>query len=481
MMPVLAGPRLAVSRRVAVIIAFHRRHIAAAVAVEVIGAPCGSHGAQRLSQAIHQCAGETAFRRGQCDLIILTEIDLTDRASRGIYPCKSCNLSVVWHQIAMTLQDLPGFGTMEAASGAIFDAVTTIVMGLPARGGLLLLHGSNPYPGVHRSGAWFCADRFSLPDKDRTADGLTRPLQSSPVRHPQQEQKMTVMDIIEKNMVYTLLRDTLYAYIQDEALTRGAAISYYTVTSLGPVLVIVVAIAGMAFGQEAAQGAIVQQLAGLTGQESAQLAQSTLKGAAGLSSGLIAGAVGLIALLVTASGVFVEMQTALNVIWRAEPKGDTITRMIRARAASLGLVATLGFLLLVSLVISAILSAIGAYIDRVIPFGHVILRIIYLAVSFSLIATMFAAIYKVLPDSDIAWQDVRLGAIVTAILFTIGKYLISLYIGSSTIVTSYGAAASVIVMLLWLYYSAQIFLIGAEFTKVYALRRGSRSGQAAPS
>src|SRR4051794_4046594 len=187
------------------------------------------------------------------------------------------------------------------------------------------------------------------------------------------------------------------------------------------------------------------------------------------------------ALLVTASGVFVEMQTALNVIWCAQPKGDTITRVIRARAASLGLVATLGFMLLVSLVISAMLSAIGSYIDRVIPFGHVILRIIYLAVSFALVSAMFAAIYKVLPDRDIAWRDVRLGAIVSAALFTIGKYLISLYIGSSAIVTSYGAAASVIVMLIWLYYSAQIFLVGAVFTKVYAMRRGSRTGQASPS
>jgi len=292
---------------------------------------------------------------------------------------------------------------------------------------------------------------------------------------------MTVMDIINKNTVYTLLRDTIYAYIQDEALTRGAAVAYYTVTSLGPILVIVVAVAGLAFGQDAAQGAIVQQLTGLMGQQSAELVQSALRGASGLSSGLLAGAVGLIALLVTASGVFVEMQTALNVIWRAQPKGDTITRMIRARAASLGLVATLGFLLLVSLVISAILSAIGSYIDRVIPFGHVILRIIYLAVSFALVAAMFAAIYKVLPDRDIAWRDVRLGAIVSAALFTIGKYLISLYIGSSAIVTSYGAAASVIVMLIWLYYSAQIFLVGAVFTKVYAMRRGSRTGQASPS
>jgi membrane protein len=292
---------------------------------------------------------------------------------------------------------------------------------------------------------------------------------------------MTMMEVISKNGVYTLLRDTVYAYVEDEALTRGAAISYYTVTSLGPILVIVVAIAGLAFGKEAAQGAIVQQLSGLMGQQSAELIQSALKGASGLSSGILAGAVGLAALLVTASGVFVEMQTALNVIWRAQPEGGAVTRVIRARATSLGLVAALGFLLLVSLVVSTLLSAIGRYVDNMIPFGHLILRIIYLTVSFALIAAMFAAIYKILPDRDIAWRDVRHGAIATTILFTIGKYLISLYIGSSAIATSYGAAASVIVMLLWLYYSAQIFLIGAEFTKVFALRRGSRSGHGSTS
>ncbi|PPQ30175.1 ribonuclease BN [Rhodopila globiformis] len=287
------------------------------------------------------------------------------------------------------------------------------------------------------------------------------------------------MDSLGKNRVYTILRDTIYAYVEDEDLTRGAAISYYTVTSLGPILVIVVAIAGLAFGRDAAQGAIVHQLTGLIGRQSAELIESALKGAANFSSGILAGAIGLVALIVTASGVFVEMQTALNVIWRAQPKGDTVTRMIKARAASLGLVATLGFLLLVSLIISAVLTAVGNTIDTVIPFGHALLRIAYMAVSFGLIAVMFAAIYKVLPDCDISWHDVRIGAVVTALLFTIGKYLIGLYIGSSAIVTSYGAAASVIVLLIWLYYSAQIFLLGAEFTKVFAAHRGKRIGQAA--
>src|SRR4051812_20644088 len=195
--------------------------------------------------------------------------------------------------------------------------------------------------------------------------------------------------------IYQILRDTVIAYIEDEALTRGAAIAYYTVTSLGPVLVIVVAVAGVAFGQQAAQGAIVEQLGGLMGQQSAELLQTALKSAAGISSGIIAGAIGLAALLITASGVFLEMQTALNVIWRIQPTGDVVTRLVRARAESLGLVAALGFLLLVSLIISAGLNAVGGYINRAIPFGHVFLQILNTVVSLGLIAVMFAAIYKV--------------------------------------------------------------------------------------
>ena len=272
--------------------------------------------------------------------------------------------------------------------------------------------------------------------------------------------------------LYGLLRDTVYAYIKDEALTRGAAISYYTVTSLGPVLVIVVAIAGLAFGREAAQGAVVQELGGLMGEQGASLVQTALQGAAGLSSGLLAGTLGFCALLITASGVFIEMQTALNVIWEVPPKGDIVTRMIRARAASLGLVASFGFLLLVSLLTSTLLTALGGYIDRFIPFGAVILRITNMVVSFIMIAVMFGAIYKVLPDRDLEWRDVWRGAITTTALFSVGKYLIGLYIGSSTITTSYGAAASLIVVLLWVYYSAQIFLLGAEFTKVCAIWSG---------
>jgi membrane protein len=271
-----------------------------------------------------------------------------------------------------------------------------------------------------------------------------------------------------------MLRDTILAFIDDEALSRGASIAFYTVTSIAPVLFIVIAIAGLAFGEDAARGAIVGQLSGLMGKQSAELLQNAIRSASGTSSGIIATLIGLVILLVTASGVFGEMQTALNAIWKAEPTGTTVSRLIRARIVSLGLVAALGFLLLVSLAISALLAGLGFYVNRFLPFGAQILELINFAISFALIAVLFAAIYKVLPDRDLEWHDVSVGAVATALLFTIGKYLIGLYVGSSMVATTYGAAGALIVILLWIYYSAQIFLLGAEFTKIYAAYHASR-------
>jgi membrane protein len=184
--------------------------------------------------------------------------------------------------------------------------------------------------------------------------------------------------------------------------------------------------------------------------------------------------VGIGILLVTASGVFGEMQAALNAIWKAKPQGATVSRLIRARIASLGLVAALGFLLMVSLVVSTALTALGNYLDLILPFGKFILTTLNGIVSLILISFLFAAIYKVLPDRQLEWRDVATGAVVTALLFTIGKALISWYIGSSAVASSFGAAGGLIVLLLWVYYSAQTFLLGAEFTKVFAERHGSK-------
>src|SRR5207302_1516684 len=206
----------------------------------------------------------------------------------------------------------------------------------------------------------------------------------------------------------------------------------------------------------------------------ASLFKPRAKLVSGTSSGIMATIIGIITLIVTASGVFGEMQTSLNAIWKAKPQGTTVSRLIRARAASLGLVAALGFLLMVSLVVSTALTAFGNYLDSVLPFGKVILTVLNVVVSLMLISFLFATIYKVLPDRSLEWGDVLVGAVVTAVLFTVGKSLISWYIGSSAVASSFGAAGALIVLLLWVYYSAQIFLLGAEFTKVYANQHGSK-------
>ena len=276
---------------------------------------------------------------------------------------------------------------------------------------------------------------------------------------------------------WPLLKKTGSEFMADNALSRGAAIAYYTIFSLGPVLLIVVAMIGLFLGRDAAQGQIVGELSGMMGQQSADAIQSMIASADKTGASAWATAIGVVTLLVTASGVFSEMQSSLNAIWKADPSKHhgTVSRMVRARAASLGLVMTLGFLLLVSFVISAGLAALSRFIESALPGGHLLFTAINLAISFLLVAAMFAAIYKVLPDRDVTWRDVGIGAMATSALFTLGKFLISLYIGSTGAASSYGAAGALIVILLWIYYSAQIFLFGAEFTKVYAETFGSRS------
>jgi membrane protein len=275
--------------------------------------------------------------------------------------------------------------------------------------------------------------------------------------------------------MWKLLRNTVLSFIEDEALSRGAAIAFYTVTSIAPILLIVVAIAGFVFGRAAAQGAITAQLSGLMGQQTADILQSAVANSANTSSGTLATILGLIAVIVTASGVFGEMQSALNAIWKAKPEGTTVSRLIKARAVSLGLVASLGFLLIVSLAVSAAITALGDYLNGVLPFGKAIAAAMNTVISIALLSVLFAAIYKILPDTPIAWGDVLVGSVATAVLFTTGKSLIGWYIGSSAVGSTYGAAGALIVLLLWVYYSAQIFLLGAEFTKAYASRRGSRA------
>ena len=280
---------------------------------------------------------------------------------------------------------------------------------------------------------------------------------------------------------WLMLKETVVSFIDDDALSRGASMAFYAVTSLAPILLIVVAIAGLVFGEDAARNALAAQFQGLMGQQSAELLQGAISNAGQKSSGILATIIGIITLLVTASGVFGEMQAALNAIWKVDAKGTSLSRLIRARAASLGLVAALGFLLLVSLSISAAVSTLGGYLNATLPFGALILSALNTLISFMLIAVLFAAIYKVLPDRKLEWRDVIIGAIATSLLFTIGKSLIGWYLGSAAVASSYGAAGALLIVLLWIYYSSQIFLLGAEFTKVYANRHGSQQNPPAPA
>jgi membrane protein len=225
---------------------------------------------------------------------------------------------------------------------------------------------------------------------------------------------------------WQILKFTGNGYIEDNCLSRGAAIAYYTVFSLAPVLIIVIAIAGFVFGADAARGALLDEIGSLMGRQGGEAVQTMIASANNQNRNGWAGAIGLITLLVTASGVFSELQAALNAIWRTKPRMGTLSRLVRARLASLGLVMTLGFLLLVSLVVSTALSAIGPWLEGIFPGAQLLIRVVSFIVSLGLIALLFAVIYKVLPDTSLAWRDVIAGAIATAILFDIGRFLIRL-------------------------------------------------------
>lgn len=275
---------------------------------------------------------------------------------------------------------------------------------------------------------------------------------------------------------WRLLRDTVEAFIADDALSRGASIAYYTIFSIAPVLLVVVAIAGSVFGRDAAEGAIVQQLSGLMGHDTAVALQGMIKSAAAPRDSLWATLIGIAAIIVTVTGVFSQIQSSLNAVWKIQSHDSAISRLVRARLVSLGLVATAGFLLTVSLAASAGLAAVSDWLKVLYPAATTLMHLVDIAMSALLIGGLFAAIYKVLPDTDVTWRDVGIGALVTTLLFEAGKYLIAFYIGQSNVASTYGAAGALIILLLWIYYSAQIFLFGAEFTYAFAHRFGSKSG-----
>ncbi|HJQ83928.1 MAG TPA: YihY/virulence factor BrkB family protein [Candidatus Binatia bacterium] len=276
-------------------------------------------------------------------------------------------------------------------------------------------------------------------------------------------------------MGWGLVREAFGDWSEDKAPRLGAALAYYTVFSIAPLLLIVIAIAGMVFGPEAARGQIVAQLETLIGPDAARAVQEMLANAQRPSAGIVATVVGVVTLLLGASGVFGQLQDALNTVWEVEPKpGRGIMGIVRDRFLSLTMVLGTGFLLLVSLVLSAVVASAGEVLRGLGPGLEAVGHVVELVISFGVVTLLFAGIFKYLPDVQIAWRDVWIGAVVTAFLFVVGKVAIGLYLGHASIASAYGAAGSLVVLLVWVYYSAQILLFGAELTQVYANRSGKR-------
>jgi membrane protein len=260
-------------------------------------------------------------------------------------------------------------------------------------------------------------------------------------------------------------------YFSDQVPRLAAALSYYTVFSIAPLLIIATAIAGLIFGREAAQGQIVDQIGGLVGKDGAEAIENLVKGASREGSGILATVIGFGVLAVGASGVFGELQTSLNQIWGVKAKaGSGILALLRARFLSFSMVLGTGFLLLVSLLISAGLAALGAWLGARWPEAKVAVHWLNVGISFTVVAVLFGLIYRFLPDVRLRWRHVAIGACATAAMFTLGKWLIGLYLGRTAAGSAAGAVGSLVVLLIWIYYSSQVFFIGAEFTKVFAAR-----------
>ncbi len=274
--------------------------------------------------------------------------------------------------------------------------------------------------------------------------------------------------------VYVVLTQSMNAWIDHRASSKGAALAFYTLFSMAPILILAIAAAGYLFGDKAAEGEIIAQVEGLVGRNGAQAIQALLAGARDPSSGLAATLVASVLLLVGATSVFVELKGSLDELWGVQPpKGLAVVVFLRTYLHSFGLVLVLAFLLLVSLVLSAALAVLERYAGGIWSSSYGVLEFLASLISFGAIACLFAVIYKFLPDAPLSWRDVWIGAAFTAGMFSLGKYVIGLYLGSSGVASSFGAAGSLVALLLWVYYSAQIFFLGAEFTRQYAIGFGS--------
>ncbi|OYE03567.1 YihY/virulence factor BrkB family protein [Nostoc sp. 'Peltigera membranacea cyanobiont' 232] len=274
--------------------------------------------------------------------------------------------------------------------------------------------------------------------------------------------------------IWKLFQETFKEWSDDKASRLAAALAYYTIFSIAPLLIIVIAIAGAVFGEEAARGQIVGQIQGLVGIEGAKFLESAIQNANQPKTGAIASIISVVVLLVGATGLFTELQDAMNTIWEVKPKpGRGVTNIIRLRVLSFAMVIGIGFLLLVSLVISTALTTLVTFFSNLLPGVDFLWQLVNFILSFAITTVLFGLIFKVLPDVEIAWSDVLVGASLTSVLFSIGRFLLGQYLGNGSFGSAYGAAGSLVVILAWVNYAAQILFFGAEFTQVYARRYGS--------
>ena len=280
---------------------------------------------------------------------------------------------------------------------------------------------------------------------------------------------------MQRKSIWQFLKTTINEWVEAEPFQLAAALSYYTLFSLAPLLLIAIGVAGFVFGREAAQNQIVETLQGMIGQDSAKAVQEMIQASSEKpKTGMLSTIIGFVALLFGAGGVVGQLQTSLNKMWEVTPKpGQGIWGFLRQRFFSFAMVLAIGFLLLVSLVVTAVLSSFTSMLSSFLGDATFVAHAIDILVSFGFVTLLFALIYKYVPDVEIQWRDVWVGAALTSILFTIGKYLIGLYIGTSGVNSTFGAAGSLITILVWVYYSSLIFFLGAEFTRVYATQYGS--------
>jgi membrane protein len=276
--------------------------------------------------------------------------------------------------------------------------------------------------------------------------------------------------------IWSLLKETVDEWQRDKVSQMAAALAYYTLFSIAPLLVIAVAVAGAVFGQEAARGEVVAQIQGLLGKAGAEVVQTALANTQNPQSGngIVPFIISTLALIFGASGVFIQLQDSLNAVWNVEPSPQAgVKAVVRKRIFSFAMVITIGFILMVSLIVSTTLAALSTFTNQLFPALESLWRLVNIGISLGVFTLLFALIYKYLPDIRIVWKDVLVGAFFTSILFSIGKELLGLYLGNGSFGSAYGAAGSVVTILAWIYYAVQIMLFGAEFTQVYTRKYGS--------